>query len=38
MVTCLAENERRFSGYDPRLQRPTAIPKLVRLLVRFLRK
>jgi hypothetical protein len=24
--------------YDPRLQRPTTIPKLVRLLVRFLRK
>jgi hypothetical protein len=38
MPTCLAENERRFSGYDPRLKRPTTIPRLVRLLVRFLRK
>ena len=38
MLTCLAENERRFSGYDPRLKRPTTIPRLVRLLLRFLRK
>ena len=37
MQTCLAENERRFSGYDPRLKRPTTMPGLVRLLVRFLR-
>jgi hypothetical protein len=38
MATCLAENESRFSGYDPRLKRPTTMPRLVRLLVRFLRK
>jgi hypothetical protein len=38
MLTCLAENEGRFSGYDPRLKRPTTMPRLVRLLVRFLRK
>jgi hypothetical protein len=38
MLTCLNENERRFRGYDPRLQRPKTIPRLVRLLVRFLRK
>jgi hypothetical protein len=31
MQLCLQENERRFSGYDPRLVRPTTIPKLVRL-------
>jgi hypothetical protein len=36
--TCLAENERRFSGYDPRLLRPTTMPKLVRFALRFLRK
>jgi hypothetical protein len=36
--TCLAENERRFSGYDPRLLRPTTMPTLVRFALRFLRK
>jgi hypothetical protein len=36
--TCLAENERRFSGYDPRLLRPTTMPKLIRFALRFLRK
>ncbi|MBV8889317.1 MAG: ferritin-like domain-containing protein [Alphaproteobacteria bacterium] len=34
---CLAENDRRLAGYDPRLLRPRAVPRLVRLLRRFLR-
>lgn len=29
MGLCLAENERRFAGYDPRLRRPTTMPALV---------
>jgi hypothetical protein len=28
---CLAENDRRLSGYDPRLRRPTVVPRLARL-------
>jgi len=35
---CLAENERRMSGYDARLLRPVAMPRLVRLALRFMRK
>jgi hypothetical protein len=35
---CLVENERRMSGYDGRLLRPTAIPRVVRLALRFMRK
>jgi hypothetical protein len=34
---CLAENDRRFAGYDPRLVRPTTTPWLARLARRFLR-
>jgi len=30
MGVCLAENDRRFSGYDPRLRRPTTMPNLTR--------
>jgi len=37
MTLCLDENERRFSGYDPRLLRPTTMPRLVRLALRFMR-
>jgi hypothetical protein len=28
---CLAENHRRMAGYDPRLLRPTTVPRLARL-------
>jgi hypothetical protein len=35
---CLAENERRLSGYDPRLLRPVIVPRLVRFIGRFLRR
>lgn len=35
---CLAENERRFAGYDARLVRPTTVPRLVRFALRFARK
>ncbi|HTV89133.1 MAG TPA: ferritin-like domain-containing protein [Stellaceae bacterium] len=34
---CLAENERRMAGYDPRLLRPLVMPRLSRLVRRFLR-
>lgn len=34
---CLAENDRRMSGYDTRLLRPKVMPRLVRFVGRFLR-
>jgi len=37
MDMCLAENDRRFLGYDARLLRPTTMPWLVRLARRFMR-
>ena len=32
MAVCLAENDRRFAGYDQRLLRPTTTPALARLV------
>jgi hypothetical protein len=34
---CLAENDKRMAGYDQRLLRPMAVPRLVRFIRRFLR-
>ncbi len=34
---CLSENDRRLSGYDPRLKRPTTVPALARFARLFLR-
>jgi hypothetical protein len=33
---CLAENDRRLSGYDPRLLRPAVVPRLLRFVRCFL--
>jgi hypothetical protein len=35
---CLEENERRLSGYDPRLLRPNVVPRLMRLSRRFMQR
>jgi hypothetical protein len=37
MALCLAENQRRFSGYDRRLLRPGTMPRLVRFGLHFMR-
>jgi hypothetical protein len=37
MRICLAENDRRFAGYDQRLRRPTTTPSLVRFALWFVR-
>ena len=34
---CLSEDARRMAGYDPRLKRPTTMPRLARLARLFLR-
>ena len=34
MKLCLEENDRRFAGYDSRLLRPTAVPRLAGLALR----
>lgn len=36
MALCLTENERRMAGYDPRLLRPNAVPRMARFALRFL--
>jgi len=38
MGLCLAENDRRFAGYDARLRRPTTMPNLTRFARRFVRR
>ncbi len=35
---CLTENDRRLSGYDPRLIKPATMPRLVRIARRFMRR
>src|SRR5581483_1817005 len=32
---CVGENERRLATYDPRLVRPTFVPRLVKAALRF---
>lgn len=38
MRICLEENDRRFAGYDRRLLRPTTMPTMVQVALKFLRK
>jgi hypothetical protein len=38
MTLCLQENDRRFSGYDRRLLRPTTMPRLVLFALRFMHR
>jgi hypothetical protein len=38
MEVCLAENDRRFAGYDSRLLRPTTTPSIARLFCRITRR
>jgi hypothetical protein len=38
MALCLAENDRRLARYDPRLLRPTFMPRMVRLALKVMRK
>jgi hypothetical protein len=38
MRICLAENDRRLSGYDRRLLRPTTVPRLTRFALAVLRR
>jgi hypothetical protein len=35
---CLAENDRRLAPYDPRLIRPTFVPRIARIVRRLLRR
>ena len=35
---CLEENDRRLAPYDPRLIRPTFVPSMMRLALRFMRE
>ncbi len=35
---CLAENDRRLAGYDPRLLRPNTVPRLMRMARRLMRR